>query len=47
MEITNSKMKKSMGDQLGKFSFASPSYSVIESAGIIEIDVLFHRRAHR
>ena len=29
---------------LGKFTFAAPSYSVLESAGIIEIDVLFHRR---
>ena len=44
---TNSKIKKTLGDQQGKFSFASPSYSVIESAGIIEIDVLFHRRATR
>ena len=27
----------------GKFSFASPSYSVLESAGFVEIDVLLHR----
>ncbi|CAD5124084.1 DgyrCDS12389 [Dimorphilus gyrociliatus] len=31
-------------DLCGKFTFASPSYSVLESKEIIEIDVLFHRR---
>ncbi|CAH1797885.1 unnamed protein product [Owenia fusiformis] len=31
-------------DLFGKFTFAAPSYSVLESAGILEIDVLFHRR---
>ncbi|XP_064647544.1 sodium/calcium exchanger 1-like isoform X2 [Lineus longissimus] len=32
------------GDDLcGKFTFASPSYSVLESAGILEVDILFHR----
>ncbi|XP_013418432.1 sodium/calcium exchanger 2 isoform X2 [Lingula anatina] len=31
-------------DLVGKFTFAAHSYSVLESAGILEIDVLFHRR---
>ena len=31
-------------DLVGKFTLASSSYSVLESAGIITIDVLFHRR---
>ncbi|KAK2143511.1 hypothetical protein LSH36_835g00039 [Paralvinella palmiformis] len=30
-------------DLVGKFTIASPSYSVLESAGIVTIDVLFHR----
>ena len=34
-----------VSDELvGKFTFAAPSYSVLESAGVLEIDVLFHRR---
>ncbi|XP_071844528.1 sodium/calcium exchanger 3-like isoform X2 [Apostichopus japonicus] len=32
-------------DLKGKFTFASPHYSVLESAGKVEIDVLFHRKA--
>ncbi|XP_077863706.1 sodium/calcium exchanger 3-like [Saccoglossus kowalevskii] len=31
-------------DLCGKFTFASPSYSVLESAGTLDIDVLFHRK---
>ncbi|XP_070172834.1 sodium/calcium exchanger 2-like isoform X3 [Littorina saxatilis] len=32
------------GDLLGKFTFASDRYAVLESAGTLEIDVLFHRQ---
>lgn len=31
------------GDVLGKFTFTSDRYAVLESAGHIELDVLFHR----
>ena len=31
------------GDVLGKFTFSSDRYAVLESAGTLEIDVLFHR----
>ncbi len=30
-------------DLVGKFTFASQSYSVLESDGFLEVDVLFHR----
>jgi len=29
---------------LGKFTFAASSYSVLESAGVLEVEVLFHRK---
>jgi len=29
---------------MGKFTFGAPSYSVLESAGFLEVDVLFHRK---
>ena len=32
-------------DLKGKFTFALPNYTVMESAGKLEIDVLFHRSA--
>ena len=31
------------GDVLGKFTFSSDRYAVLESAGHIEVDILFHR----
>ncbi|XP_060551495.1 sodium/calcium exchanger 2-like isoform X7 [Ruditapes philippinarum] len=35
--------KKPEGDLLGKFTFSSDRYAVLESAGFLEVDVLFHR----
>ncbi|XP_076443822.1 sodium/calcium exchanger 2-like isoform X2 [Babylonia areolata] len=32
------------GDLMGKFTFASDRYAVLESAGTLDIDVLFHRQ---
>lgn len=32
-----------VGDLYGKFTFASDRYAVLESAGKLTIDVLFHR----
>ncbi|ESO92661.1 hypothetical protein LOTGIDRAFT_162582 [Lottia gigantea] len=32
------------GDLTGKFTFASDRYAVLESAGMLEVDVLFHRQ---
>ncbi|KAL8606727.1 hypothetical protein ACOMHN_018761 [Nucella lapillus] len=32
------------GDLMGKFTFASDRYAVLESAGSLDIDVLFHRQ---
>ena len=34
-------------DMFGKFGFSSANYSVLESAGHIKIDVMFHRRKFR
>ncbi|WAQ99799.1 NAC1-like protein [Mya arenaria] len=31
------------GDLLGKFTFSSDRYAVLESAGFLEVDILFHR----
>ncbi|KAK3096603.1 hypothetical protein FSP39_001609 [Pinctada imbricata] len=35
--------KMPTGDLFGKFTFASDRYAVLESAGKLEIDILFHR----
>ncbi|XP_050401671.1 sodium/calcium exchanger 2 isoform X6 [Patella vulgata] len=35
--------QKFEGDLTGKFTFASDRYAVLESAGMLEVDVLFHR----
>lgn len=31
-------------DLCGKFTFGAPSYSVLESAGCLEVDIVFHRK---
>ncbi|XP_067931552.1 sodium/calcium exchanger 3-like isoform X3 [Watersipora subatra] len=31
-------------DLIGKFTFSAPSYSVLESAGCLEVDIIFHRK---
>ncbi|XP_053406259.1 sodium/calcium exchanger 2-like isoform X9 [Mercenaria mercenaria] len=35
--------KKPEGDLIGKFTFSSDRYAVLESAGFLEVDILFHR----
>ncbi|XP_077988867.1 sodium/calcium exchanger 1-like [Glandiceps talaboti] len=44
MQNANADLPPASDDLCGKFTFASPSYSVFESAGTLDIDVLFHRR---
>ncbi|KAI0224365.1 hypothetical protein LSAT2_024629 [Lamellibrachia satsuma] len=34
-------------EMFGKFTFSAPSYSILESAGVLQIDVIFHRRRTR
>ncbi|ELU01061.1 hypothetical protein CAPTEDRAFT_224088 [Capitella teleta] len=45
LEAARTKMVKVQTEEelIGKFTFGSPSYSVLESAGVLEIEVLFHR----
>ena len=31
-------------DLCGKFTFSAPSYSVLESAGTLEVEIIFHRK---